>query len=62
MIGPDLINVGKKYDSAERLEAVLLDPQAHGVAPGQMPRFTDDRMDAFERKPLIEYLINLPRN
>jgi mono/diheme cytochrome c family protein len=62
MIGPDLINVGKKYGSAERLEAVLLDPQAFGLAPEQMPGFTDDRMPAYERRALIQYLISLPRN
>jgi len=62
MIGPDLINVGKNYNSPEQLEAVLLDPQAYGVAAGQMPRFTDDRMPAYERKALTQYLTGLPRN
>jgi mono/diheme cytochrome c family protein len=62
MIGPDLINVGKNYNSPEQLEAVLLDPQGHGVAVGQMPRFTDDRMPAYERKALIEYLTSIPKN
>jgi quinol-cytochrome oxidoreductase complex cytochrome b subunit len=62
LVGSDLINVGRKYGSAEKLEAVLLNPGAFGIGSQQMPRFTDEKMPAVERRALVDYLISLARN